>query len=169
LTPVSPAEKPPQTLAVDLHPEPELPGLRHLSVARLATRDGLGLARDRDSGGGLDHRDHVVGMGDRGDVGCRDLGCRCAHAVGEQALGVVTGMRSFVVEPMQYGRLFLAGGRSAHRSADRSEGAQSAMADVGVLAEVLVAWYRAGNAELLDAYSATCLRRVWRAEHFPGG
>jgi p-hydroxybenzoate 3-monooxygenase len=35
-----------------------------------------------------------------------------------------------------------------------------------VLAEALAAWYHSGSAELLDAYSATCLRRVWRAEHF---
>jgi len=50
-----------------------------------------------------------------------------------------------------------------------AKGLNLAMADVGVLAEVLVAWYRAGDTELLDAYSATCLRRVWRSEHFPGG
>jgi p-hydroxybenzoate 3-monooxygenase len=41
-----------------------------------------------------------------------------------------------------------------------------AIADVRVLAEALTRWYRAGEAELLEAYSATCLRRVWRAEHF---
>jgi p-hydroxybenzoate 3-monooxygenase len=37
---------------------------------------------------------------------------------------------------------------------------------VAVLARALVAFYRSGSTELLEAYSATCLRRVWRAEHF---
>jgi p-hydroxybenzoate 3-monooxygenase len=78
----------------------------------------------------------------------------------------VTGMRSFVVEPMQYGRLFLAGDAAHIVPPTGAKGLNLAMADVRILAEALVAWYRTGNAELLDAYSATCLRRVWRAEHF---
>ena len=40
------------------------------------------------------------------------------------------------------------------------------VADVKVLAEALVDWYRSGRTEPLEAYSATCLRRVWRVEHF---
>ena len=78
----------------------------------------------------------------------------------------VTGMRSFVVEPMQYGRLFLAGDAAHIVPPTGAKGLNLAMADVRILADALVAWYRTGNAELLDAYSATCLRRVWRAEHF---
>jgi len=41
-----------------------------------------------------------------------------------------------------------------------------AVADVRILAEALVAWYRTGSTELLDRYSQTCLRRVWRVQHF---
>jgi p-hydroxybenzoate 3-monooxygenase len=78
----------------------------------------------------------------------------------------VTGMRSFVVEPMQYGRLFLAGDAAHIVPATGAKGLNLAMADVRVLAEALVSWYRTGSTAALDAYSATCLRRVWRAEHF---
>jgi p-hydroxybenzoate 3-monooxygenase len=41
-----------------------------------------------------------------------------------------------------------------------------AIADVRVLGEALAAWYADGRADLLERYSATCLRRVWRVEHF---
>jgi p-hydroxybenzoate 3-monooxygenase len=75
-------------------------------------------------------------------------------------------MRSFVVEPMQYGRLFLAGDAAHIVPPTGAKGLNLAMADVRILAEALVAWYRTGTTELLDAYSASCLRRVWRAEHF---
>jgi p-hydroxybenzoate 3-monooxygenase len=78
----------------------------------------------------------------------------------------VTGMRSFVVEPMQYGRLFLAGDAGHIVPATGAKGLNLALADVRLLAEALVSWYRTGSEELLDAYSANCLRRVWRAEHF---
>jgi p-hydroxybenzoate 3-monooxygenase len=78
----------------------------------------------------------------------------------------MTTMRSFVVEPMQYGRLFL-GGDAAHVVPPTgAKGLNLAAADVKVLAEALVDWYRSGRRELLEAYSATCLRRVWRVEHF---
>jgi p-hydroxybenzoate 3-monooxygenase len=78
----------------------------------------------------------------------------------------VAGMRSFVAEPMQYGRLFLAGDAAHIVPATGAKGLNLAIADVRVLADALVRWYRDGNASLLDAYSETCLRRVWRAEHF---
>jgi p-hydroxybenzoate 3-monooxygenase len=78
----------------------------------------------------------------------------------------VTAMRSFVVEPMQYGRLFLAGDAAHIVPPTGAKGMNLAIADVRVLAEAMVAWYRAGRADLLDAYSETVLRRVWRAEHF---
>jgi p-hydroxybenzoate 3-monooxygenase len=78
----------------------------------------------------------------------------------------ITAMRSFVVEPMQYGRLFLAGDAAHVVPATGAKGMNLAIADVRVLAEALVAWYRTGRTDLLEAYSATCLRRVWRAEHF---
>ncbi len=78
----------------------------------------------------------------------------------------VTGMRSFVVEPMQYGRLYLAGDAAHIVPPTGAKGLNLAIHDVCLLAEALVAWYRSGSATLLDAYSAACLRRVWRAEHF---
>lgn len=78
----------------------------------------------------------------------------------------IAAMRSFVVEPMQYGRLFLAGDAAHIVPATGAKGLNLAVADVRVLAEALAVWYRTGRTDLLDAYSATCLRRVWRAEHF---
>jgi len=78
----------------------------------------------------------------------------------------VTGMRSFVAEPMQHGRLFLAGDAAHIVPPTGAKGLNLAMADVRVLAEALVHWYETGEARLLELYSDTCLRRVWRAEHF---
>jgi p-hydroxybenzoate 3-monooxygenase len=78
----------------------------------------------------------------------------------------VTGMRSFVVEPMQFGRLFLAGDAAHIVPPTGAKGLNLAIADVGVLAHALADWYRTGSIAALDAYSETCLRRVWRAEHF---
>ena len=78
----------------------------------------------------------------------------------------VAALRSFVVEPMQYGRLFLAGDAAHIVPPTGAKGLNLAAADVKVLAEALVDWYRSGRTALLDAYSATCLRRVWRVEHF---
>ena len=78
----------------------------------------------------------------------------------------VTPMRSFVVEPMQYGRLVLAGDAAHIVPPTGAKGMNLAMADVSVLARALVAHFKAGREEPLAAYSATCLKRVWRAEHF---
>ena len=78
----------------------------------------------------------------------------------------ITGMRSFVVEPMQYGRLFLAGDAAHIVPPTGAKGLNLALHDVRVLAEALVAWFGNGDRTLLDGYSRECLRRVWRAEHF---
>jgi p-hydroxybenzoate 3-monooxygenase len=78
----------------------------------------------------------------------------------------VTGMRSFVAEPMQYGRLFLAGDAAHIVPPTGAKGLNLAIADIAVLAEAVEHWYRTGSEALLDAYSQECLRRVWRAEHF---
>ena len=72
----------------------------------------------------------------------------------------VTGMRSFVAEPMQYRRLFLAGDAAHIVPPTGAKGLNLAIADVRLLAEALVRWYRSGEGDLLDAYSANCLRRV---------
>jgi p-hydroxybenzoate 3-monooxygenase len=78
----------------------------------------------------------------------------------------VTGMRSFVVEPMQFGRLYLAGDAAHIVPPTGAKGLNLAAADVRVLADALVESYSSGDAGGLAAYSTTCLRRVWRAEHF---
>ena len=78
----------------------------------------------------------------------------------------VTGMRSYVAEPMRYGRLFLAGDAAHIVPPTGAKGLNLAIHDVRVLAEAIAAWYQTGSTTLLDAYSDTCLRRVWRAEHF---
>jgi p-hydroxybenzoate 3-monooxygenase len=78
----------------------------------------------------------------------------------------VTGMRSFVASPMQYGRLYLAGDAAHIVPPTGAKGLNLAMADVRVLAEAIVHRHRTGSDELLDAYTQACLRRVWRAEHF---
>ncbi len=78
----------------------------------------------------------------------------------------ITAMRSFVMDPMRYGRLFLAGDAAHIVPPTGAKGLNLAVADVLVLAEALDAWFRSGSAALLDAYSQTCLRRVWRVQHF---
>ena len=78
----------------------------------------------------------------------------------------VTGMRSFVVEPMQHGRLFLAGDAAHIVPATGAKGLNLAVADVRLLAAGIASWYRDGDESLLERYSADALRRVWRAEHF---
>ena len=78
----------------------------------------------------------------------------------------ITPMRSMVMEPMQCGRLFLAGDAAHIVPATGAKGMNLALADVKVLADALTAWYRSTSRDLLDNYSDLCLRRVWRAEHF---
>src|SRR5215510_1821449 len=77
----------------------------------------------------------------------------------------IVGLRSFVAEPMQYGRLFLAGDAAHIVPPTGAKGMNLAVADVRVLARALASFYQSGRAELLAQYSETCLRRVWRAEH----
>jgi p-hydroxybenzoate 3-monooxygenase len=79
---------------------------------------------------------------------------------------LVVGMRSFVAEPMQYGRLYLAGDAAHIVPPTGAKGLNLAVHDVRVLADALIAWYRDGDVSQLDRYSESCLRRVWRAEHF---
>ena len=78
----------------------------------------------------------------------------------------ITTMRSTVVEPMQWGRLFLAGDAAHVVPPTGAKGLNLAVADVRVLGDALARWYRTGDRSRLDQYSATCLRRVWRAVHF---
>jgi len=78
----------------------------------------------------------------------------------------VTAMRSFVTEPMQYGRLFLAGDAAHIVPPTGAKGLNLAAADVRVLAHALSCRLRTGSDERLRRYSEICLRRVWRAQHF---
>ncbi|MGC3024299.1 4-hydroxybenzoate 3-monooxygenase [Burkholderia sp. DN3021] len=78
----------------------------------------------------------------------------------------VTPMRSFVSETMQHGRLFLAGDAAHIVPPTGAKGMNLAVADVRALSRALGARYRTGDATPLDTYTATCLERVWRAEHF---
>jgi p-hydroxybenzoate 3-monooxygenase len=78
----------------------------------------------------------------------------------------VTGMRSFVVEPMRYGRLFLAGDAAHIVPPTGAKGLNLAMADVWRLATALHAFYSSGSGRLLDDYSARGSRRTWRAQRF---
>jgi len=78
----------------------------------------------------------------------------------------ITPMRSFVVEPMQAGRLFLAGDSAHIVPPTGAKGMNLAIADVVVLSRALEAFYRSRRTDLLDAYSATCLKRVWQAQRF---
>jgi p-hydroxybenzoate 3-monooxygenase len=78
----------------------------------------------------------------------------------------ITPMRSFVVEPMQVGRLFLAGDSAHIVPPTGAKGMNLAVADVVMLSRALEAFYRAGRTDLLEAYSKTCLARVWKAQRF---
>ena len=78
----------------------------------------------------------------------------------------ITGMRSFVAEPMQCGQLFLAGDAAHIVPPTGAKGLNLAVADVRILTAAIVDFYRTGRRELLDKYSETCLRRVWKVQRF---
>jgi p-hydroxybenzoate 3-monooxygenase len=78
----------------------------------------------------------------------------------------VTPMRSFVTEPMQYGRLYLTGDAAHIVPPTGAKGLNLAVNDVKILAEALVRWYRDGSTESLQSYTQAALRRVWRAQDF---
>jgi p-hydroxybenzoate 3-monooxygenase len=78
----------------------------------------------------------------------------------------ITPMRTFLVEPMQHGRLYLAGDAAHIVPPTGAKGLNLAVADVRVLADALVRWLEHGDESGLNAYSDRCLRRVWRVQHF---
>jgi len=78
----------------------------------------------------------------------------------------ITGMRSYVVEPMQYGKLFLAGDAAHIVPPTGAKGLNLAVADVRILAQAFVEYYTSGKTSLLEQYSRICLRRVWKAQRF---
>jgi p-hydroxybenzoate 3-monooxygenase len=87
-------------------------------------------------------------------------------AVGPIVAKNIIAVRSLVVEPMQYGRLFLAGDAAHIVPPTGAKGLNLAAADVRVLSRALTEYYKEGRSDLLEEYSETALRRVWRAEHF---
>ncbi len=78
----------------------------------------------------------------------------------------ITGIRSFVAEPMQSGRLYLAGDAAHIVPPTGAKGLNLAVADVRVLAAAFAQFYASGRLDLLDRYSETCLRRVWLVQRF---
>jgi p-hydroxybenzoate 3-monooxygenase len=81
----------------------------------------------------------------------------------------VTAMRSFLAEPMQYGRLFLAGDAAHIVPPTGAKGLNSAMADVKVLGRALTEYYKRDRKDLLERYSDVCLRRMWLVQRFSAG
>jgi p-hydroxybenzoate 3-monooxygenase len=75
-------------------------------------------------------------------------------------------MRSFVIDPMQYGRLYLAGDAAHIIPPTGAKGLNLAVADVAVLAPALAEFFDCGDTERLNQYTAICLPRVWRAQRF---
>ena len=78
----------------------------------------------------------------------------------------VATMRSFVVEPMQHGRLFLAGDAAHIVPATGAKGLNLAVHDVRILARALARFYKTGSTRLLEGYSGVCLKRAWRVQEF---
>jgi len=78
----------------------------------------------------------------------------------------ITGMRSFVVEPMQYGKLFLAGDSAHIVPPTGAKGLNLAVADVRLLARAFTSFYKSGDTTPLEQYSEICLRRVWKVQRF---
>lgn len=75
-------------------------------------------------------------------------------------------LRSFVVEPMRHGRLLLAGDAAHIVPATGAKGLNLALHDVALASQALLEWYATGSTTGLDAYSDSCLRRVWRVQQF---
>lgn len=78
----------------------------------------------------------------------------------------LTPLRSFVAEPMRFGRLFLAGDAAHIVPPTGAKGLNLAISDVHYLSRALVAWYESGSMDALDAYSDDALARVWKAVRF---
>ncbi len=80
----------------------------------------------------------------------------------------ITPMRSFVAEPMQFGRLFIAGDAAHIVPPTGAKGMNLAIADVYVLSRAIETFFRNKRSDALENYSATCLRRVWKGQRFSG-
>jgi p-hydroxybenzoate 3-monooxygenase len=98
----------------------------------------------------------------------RRLPARVAAAVivGPSIEKRIAPLRSFVVEPLRFGRLFLVGDAAHIVPPTGAKGLNLAAADVRVLYQAFVEYYRTGATALIDGYSAQCLRRIWKAVRF---
>lgn len=123
------------------------------------TRAYIQVARDEDIAQWSDQR-----IWD--EFAVRSAGEGNALSVGPITQKGITEMRSFAVEPMQYGRLFLAGDAAHIVPPTGAKGMNLAIADVRILARALVAYYKHGRSDLLEAYSRTALKRVWKVQRF---
>ncbi|HSR78555.1 MAG TPA: 4-hydroxybenzoate 3-monooxygenase [Xanthobacteraceae bacterium] len=91
---------------------------------------------------------------------------RSALVTGPSLEKIIAPLRSFVAEPMRFGRLFLAGDASHIVPPTGAKGLNLAASDVYYLSQALVEFYRDKSAAGLDHYSARALARVWKAERF---
>jgi len=87
-------------------------------------------------------------------------------STGKITMKGVTAMRSYVAEPMQYGRMFIAGDAAHIVPPTGAKGMNLAIADIYVLARALTDFYKKNDSSRLERYGETCLKRVWRAQHF---
>jgi p-hydroxybenzoate 3-monooxygenase len=78
----------------------------------------------------------------------------------------ITAMRSFVAEPMQYGRLLLAGDSAHIVPPTGAKGMNLAFADVVYLSRALDDYFKRNDTARIESYTETCLRRVWKAQRF---
>jgi p-hydroxybenzoate 3-monooxygenase len=128
--------------------------MRSMSVARLYLQ--------------CDHDDDIANWSDNRiwDELHRRLGGARKLQEGKMLQKGITPMRSFVAEPMQYGRLFLAGDAAHIVPPTGAKGMNLAFADVVFMSRAFDAFYKSRRSDLLETYSATCLRRVWKAQRF---
>jgi p-hydroxybenzoate 3-monooxygenase len=78
----------------------------------------------------------------------------------------ITPMRSFMIDNMQFGRMFLAGDAAHIVPPTGAKGLNLAVADIYNLAKGLIAFYKSGEEDLLNNYTQKCLERVWRVQDF---
>jgi len=78
----------------------------------------------------------------------------------------LTGMRSFVTDPMQYGRLFLLGDAAHIVPPTGAKGMNLALADSLIFSRAVIAYFKKNDTDLLRSYSATCLLRIWKVQRF---
>jgi p-hydroxybenzoate 3-monooxygenase len=78
----------------------------------------------------------------------------------------IAGMRSYVVEPMQFGKMYLSGDAAHIVPPTGAKGLNLAVADVRIMAQGFAEFYKTGKSDLLHRYSEICLRRVWKAQRF---